>query len=57
MNRGNHRGLEWIEQVMGVFKHVLEGLIRQRVEINEIQCGFRSGRGTTDANFIVRQLQ
>ena len=27
----------------------MEGLIRQRVEIDEMQCGFMSGRGTTDA--------
>ena len=30
---------------------------RQRVEIDEMQCDFVSGRGTTDAIFIVRQLQ
>ena len=34
-----------------------EGLIRQRVEIDEMQCGFMLGCGTTDAIFIVRQLQ
>jgi hypothetical protein len=27
------------------------------VSINEMQFGFRSGRGTTDAIFIVRQIQ
>ena len=42
---------------MKVLEHVLEVLIRQRVEIDEMQCGFMSGRGTTDAIFIVRQLQ
>ena len=42
---------------MKVLERVVEGLIRQRVEIHEMQCGFMSGRGTTDAIFIVPQLQ
>ena len=33
------------------------GTIRQRVEIDKMQCGFMLGCGTTDAIFIVRQLQ
>ena len=57
LNRGNYRGLKLIEQVMKVLERVVEELIRQRVEIDEMQCGFMSGRGTTDAIFIVRQLQ
>ena len=57
LNRGNYRGLKLIEQTMKVLERVVEGLIRQRVEIDEMQCGFMSGRGTTDAIFIVRQLQ
>ena len=57
LNRGNYRGLELIEQVMKVLEGVVERLIRQRVEIDEMQCGFMSGRSTTDAIFIVRQLQ
>ena len=57
LNRGNYRGLKLIEQVMKVLEHVVAGIIRQRVEIDEMQCGFMSGRGTTDAIFIVRQLQ
>ena len=57
LNRGNYRGLKLIEQVMKVLERVVEGLIRQRAEIDEMQCGFMSGRGTTDAIFIVRQLQ
>ena len=42
---------------MKMLEHVEEVLIRQRVEIEEIQCGFLLGCGTTDAIFIVRQLQ
>ena len=57
LNRGNYRGLKLIEQVMKVLERVVEGLIRQRVEIDEMQCGFMSGRGTTDVIIIVRQLQ
>ena len=42
---------------MKVFEPVFEGLIRQRVEIDEMQCDFMSGCGTTDAILIVRQQQ
>ena len=55
--KGNYRGLKLIDEVMKVLERVVESLIRQRVEIDEMQCGFMSGRGTTDAMFIVRQLQ
>ena len=51
LNRGNYRGLKLIEQVMKVLERVVEGLIRERVEIDEMQCGFMSGRGTIDAIF------
>ena len=40
-----------IEQVMEMLECVVEGLIRQRVQIDEMQCGFMSGRGSTDAIF------
>ena len=42
---------------MKVLERVVESLIRQSVEKDEMQCGFMSGRGTTYAIFIVRQLQ
>ena len=42
---------------MKMLEHVIEGIIRQRVEIEEMQCGFLLGCGTTDAIFIVCQLQ
>ena len=35
----------------------VESLIRKRVEIDEMQCGFMSGFGTSDAIFMVHQLQ
>ena len=42
---------------MKVLECVLKGLLRQRVEIDEMQCGFMLARCTTDVIFIVRQLQ
>ena len=35
----------------------MDSLIRQLVSINDSQFGFIPGRGTTDAIFVVRQLQ
>ena len=34
---------------MKMLEYVEEGLIRQRVEIDEMQCGFMLRCGTTDA--------
>ena len=41
---------------MKVLEHLEKGLIRQRVVIDEMQCGFMLGCGTSDAIFIVCQL-
>ena len=42
---------------MKVFERVLEARLRRNVIIDDMQFGFMPGRGTTDAIFIVRQLQ
>ena len=36
---------------------MIEKKVRDRVKLNDMQFGFRAGRGTTDAIFIVRQVQ
>ena len=51
-------GLKLIKQLIRVFKCTLDRHIRQRVEIDEMQCRFMSGHGgTTVAIFILSQLQ
>ena len=55
--RGNYRGLKLTEQVMKILERIVDGLIRQLVSIDNSQFGFVPGRGTTDAIFVVRQLQ
>ena len=57
VNRGYYRDLKLIQKVMKVLEHVFEGLIREEIEIDEMQCGVISGSSSTDGNFIVRQVQ
>ena len=48
---------DMLEQVMKIFERIVDGLIRQLVSTDDSQFGFVPGRGTTDAIFVVRQLQ
>ena len=57
LTRGNYRGLKLTEQVMKVMERIVDELIREIIKIDEMQFAFVPGRGTTDAIFIVRQLQ
>ena len=54
---GNYRGLKLQEHVMKILKHIFSTIIQEQVSINNMQFGFMPGRGTTDAIFILRQLQ
>ena len=45
------------EQVMKILERIVDGLIRQLVSIDDSQFAFVKGIGTTDAIFVVRQLQ
>ena len=57
LNRGNYRGLKRTEHVMKVMERIMDGMIREMIAIDEMQFAFVPGRGTTDAIFIIRQLQ
>ena len=57
LERGNYRNLKLTEQVMKILERIVDGLIRQLVAIDYSQFSFIPGRGTTDAIFVVRQLQ
>ena len=60
LDRGNYRGFKLTEQAneaMKILERIVDGLIRQVVSIDDSQFGFVPGRGTTDAIFVVRQLQ
>ena len=57
LERGNYRGLKLLDHVMKGIERVIEKIIRERISIDDMQFGFMPGRGTTDAIFILRQLQ
>ena len=54
---GSYRGIKLLDQVIKILERVLEKIIMERVTLDEMQFGFRPGRGTIDVIFIVRQMQ
>jgi len=53
----SYRGIKLLEHAMKVFERVIERRLRITIQIDEMQFRFRPRRGTTDAIFVVRQLQ
>ena len=53
----SYRAIKLLEQPMKVLERVLEKRIRCQVSIDNMQFGFMPGKGTTDAIFIMRQVQ
>ena len=57
LEMGNYRGLKLLDHVMKTTERIIEAIIRERINIDGMQFGFLPGRGTSDAIFILRQLQ
>ena len=58
-NCGDYRGISLLEAVGKVFSKVLSNRLIKWIcpnVITESQCGFRTGRGSMDMIFSVRQL-
>jgi hypothetical protein len=54
---GSYRAIKLLEQAMKVTERVLESRIRDQVTVDDMQFGFTPGKGTTDAIFVLRQMQ
>ena len=54
---GSYRAIKLLGQPIKVLERVLEKMIRCQVSIDNMQFGFMPGKGTTDAIFIMRQVQ
>ena len=57
LHRGNYRGFKFTEQVTKLLKRILDFCICKMVNIDGQQFGFVPGKGTTEAIFVVYQLQ
>src|SRR6267154_698996 len=53
----SYRGIKLLDHVLKVLERVIEAWVRKMVKLEEMQFGFSPGKGTTDAIFIVRQVQ
>ena len=51
------QAIKFLEHGLKVLERVLEMRIGEQVKIDEMQFGFTPGKSTTDAIFIVRQVQ
>ena len=54
---GSHRGIKLIDHVMKVLERLVEKKVKIKGTLDSMQFGFTSGKGTTNAIFIVRQMQ
>ena len=54
---GNFRGIKLLEHGMKIFEKIVERRLRKLITVNNMQFGFSPGKGTTDAVFIIQQLQ
>ena len=53
----NFRGFKLLEHGMKIFEKILERRLGKLITVNNMQFGFRPGKGTTDTVFIIQQLQ
>ena len=53
----SYKTIKLLDQPMKVLEKMLEKKIRCQVSIDDMQFGFMPGKGTTNAIFIMRQVQ
>ena len=57
MSCGSYRGVKLLDHGLKIVERILERRVRSIIEVDEMQCGFMPGKGTTDAIFILRRIQ
>ena len=57
LNCGFHKGIKSIDHVVKVLERLVEKKVKNKGILDSMQFEFTSGKGTTDAIFIVWQMQ
>ena len=52
-----YRGVKLSDHALKIVEKVLKRRIRELINVDEMQLGFMSDRGTTEALFFVRKIQ
>ena len=55
LNTNSCRGIKLLEHAFKLYEKILDGHLRELVDIDNMQYGFMPGRGTVDAVFVLRR--
>ena len=53
MQYGSYRGIKLLKHAMKVVEKIFEHRIRQQTEVDDMQFGFRKGKGTIHYSVLV----
>ena len=53
---GNYRGIKLMSHTLKILERMIDGRLREEVEIGKEQLGFMKGSGTSDGIFCLRQV-
>ena len=56
LNPNSYWGIKLLKHAFTLYEKVLDGRLREVVDIDKMQYGSMPGRGTVDAVFILRRL-
>ena len=56
LNPNSYRGIKLLEHAFKLYEKILDGRLREVVDIDKMQYGFMPERGTVDAVFVLRRL-
>ena len=56
LNPNSYRGIKLLEHVFKLYEKALDGHLREVVDVNKMQYGFMSERGTVETAFVLSRV-